>query len=981
MSPFKFKSIKSNLTYWFLVLSLLPLLVALIITYYQRVNVIERTTFDKLSAIRDLKVERLNDWLNERKGDMNVIAGNQELRALENILMDDTSYPDKEGKIKITQDLFIRSLRNYNVYNEIFLINAKTGKIEISTNKEFVGQSRSKESYFKQALLTKNLHIKDIHHSQYSNKNEMILSIPVFGLHKKERIIGILVGIINLDTSLYQLLGNTIGLGETGETLIVNEDGLALNKLRWNENALLKLRIKAQPAVKGSKGEKGIIASTDYRDEPVLAAFTYIHETGWGFVCKQDMREINIPIRKMMLNFLILFLISGTAILLMAIVISKSISRPILHMNNVAKKIKSGDYSERIQINSRDELGSLSKEFNNMANMTESKIRIQLGISDISKTMIGKHNMKDFGSSILKRLMKITNADMSAFYILNRDQNKFLHFASIGAHENMLNSFNATNPQGEFGNAISAKSINYLKSVPKSTKFKYKTIGGEIVPEEIITIPILIEDEIEAIISLVNIHKFEADSIEIIKQSWTNINTSYSNLIASEKTRILAEHLSGINQQLESKSEQLLNQTEELQSQTDELHRTTAELQQQNIELNTQRKQVELANKLKSEFLSNMSHELRTPLNSIMALSRVLLLQANQKLNEDENNYLEIIERNGKQLLELINGILDLSKIEAGKMEVLPRKISIASLLEMIRENILSLVEEKGLAINLIIPPNLLKVETDEARLHQVLLNIIGNAVKFTEKGGVDVSCSQNTDKTIIEIKDSGIGISEEALPHIFEEFMQVDGSSSRKHEGTGLGLTIAKKMIEILGGTIKATSKLGEGSNFTVIIPTKWPKNLQSYNSTKTLPNSQLNSTSLKAENTHSKSKLNKKNKKKILIIDKNPDSLITIKAILKDKYNILTAPNKKEGLYIAEKQAPDLLLIDVSIPGMTGIETLRKLKTNEITKNIFTMAVTASAMKGDREKILNEGFDAYTAKPFNPDKFQSKIEALLRN
>ena len=169
-----------------------------------------------------------------------------------------------------------------------------------------------------------------------------------------------------------------------------------------------------------------------------------------------------------------------------------------------------------------------------------------------------------------------------------------------------------------------------------------------------------------------------------------SIISSFSSLLGNERTRILAEHLSRTNQQLESQSEELQDQAEELQDQAEEL-------QEQNLELEAQKKQVEEANSLKSEFLSNMSHELRTPLNSIMALSRVLIMQAKDKLNDEENNYLEIVERNGKRLLSLINDILDLSKIEAGKMEILPEFISIGALLQLIKENMQTLSEEKGL--------------------------------------------------------------------------------------------------------------------------------------------------------------------------------------------------------------------------------------------------------------------------------------------
>jgi len=376
---------------------------------------------------------------------------------------------------------------------------------------------------------------------------------------------------------------------------------------------------------------------------------------------------------------------------------------------------------------------------------------------------------------------------------------EFQHFASIGANKKLLQSFSSKNLEGEFGNTILDKNIYYLRDIPENTIFKFKTVGGEAIPKEIITVPIIIENNVVAIISLVNIKKFSNDALEILKQSWMNISSSYSSLLGNERTRILAEHLSKTNEELEANSEELQEQSEELQNQTEELQETSNELQEQNLELEYQRKHVEEANRMKSEFLSNMSHELRTPLNSILALSRVLIMQSKEKLNDEENNYLKIVERNGKQLLSLINDILDLSKIESGKMDIHPEFTSIAYILNIIKENMQSLADEKSLVINLQIPENLPKVETDENRLHQAILNIVSNAVKFTEVGSVDISVKHDEETIFIEVKDTGIGISAKHLPYIFNEFRQVDGSTSRHFGGTGLGLAIASKTINIL--------------------------------------------------------------------------------------------------------------------------------------------------------------------------------------
>ena len=939
MYTIKFKKIRTRIIYWFLLLSLFPLLTALVVTFFQRSRVIEANAYNKLIAIRDLKVQQLNNWIEERSGDVKVIAGDYEIRGLGPIFESQTKSIRDNEKIMAAHELFMRVLQNYKDYEEVFFISAQTGLVEISTNHVFEKTNVAQDIYFTEPIKTRNLFIKNISYSKTSGKAEMTFSAPVFSIKNSTNIIGVLVVRIKLEKSLYILLSNRVGLGETGETLLVNQEGFALNELRWHENAPLNLIITAQPAVRAAAGETGIIKSKDYNNTDVLAAYAFIPKTNWGFVAKQNMKELNIPIYNMIWNFVVLFIISGIVIVLIAILISKTISKPIVEMNSIAKKIGQGDYSVRNTIGSEDELGSLANEFNNMAATIASKMKILKGIGSISETMIGKSNLELFGNSLLKRLLKITNANMGTFYILNEVKAEYEPYASIGANPEMLQPFSAEKPEGEFGNALSTKKIFHLKNIPDNTIFKFKTVAGEAIPKEIITIPILVEDNVVALISLVHIQGFGSECPEILKQSWININTSYSNLLSGERTRIFAEQLTLTNLQLESQSEELQNQTEELQ-------RTSEELQEQNLELEAQRNQVEIANKLKSEFLSNMSHELRTPLNSIMALSRVLQLEAKEKLSEEETGYLEIVERNGKRLLLLINDILDLSKIEAGKMEIIPEYFSLKMLLQVIKENMQSLSDEKGLTLKLTIPENLPKIESDESRLHQVLTNILGNAIKFTENGSVSIDAQFDENKIFIYVEDTGIGISKDSLPYIFDEFRQVDGTASRDYEGTGLGLAIAIKMIQILGGEISVESEVGKGSKFTIKIPILWhEKNLSEI--IKKLPE--------KTQNITSKITINDNTDPRILIIEDNPDAIIQVKLVLeKEDYTIDVANSGKEALEYIKHNVPNGIILDLMMPEMDGFEVLEKIRNTDKTRNIPVLILTAKDLtKKDLDKL----------------------------
>lgn len=910
MKKLSFKSIKTRLTFWFLLMALGPLFIGFLITYNQQKRSIEQGTFAKLVAIRDLKAKQVNNWLAERINDLQAIAGDVRLRGL-NSFDKSSKTPEYLKKIDIVRKLLARYSKASTVYDEIKLINAQTGLVELSSNVETEAINWSHDLSFTVPLKTGNIYLKDIYYSKELGRPTMTISIPVYCLAHSNHIIGILVAQINLKKSLYRLLANRVGLGRTGETLIVSSKAIALNKLRYSEDAPLKLKIKAKPALTAAAGKTGIVKTKDYRGEEVLAAYTHIPQTDWGLVCKQDMYELEAPIRAWIKNITTLFILSIIVVILVILWVINRISKPIVNINIATQKIKHGDYAVRAEVHSRDELASLANSINEMAVAIESRINIQQGIASISEIMINQVSMQGFGTDLLKHLMTITQANMSIFYVLNEATAQYEHFVSIGANEELLKSFDAEHSEGEIGNAVSSKSIYYLRDIPGNTIFSYKTTAGDAIPKEIITIPILVDNNVVAIISLVNMHKFSDECYDILKQAWLGINTAYSNLLASERTRILAEQLMLTNQRLDA-------QSQELQHRSEELH-------EQNLELEIQRKKIENVNRLKSEFLSNMSHELRTPLNSIMALSRVLMTRAKDKLNAEENSYLEIVERNGKALLRLINDILDLSKIEAGKMDISPTHVSPALMLEVLKENLEPLATEKGLAINLQVAEAIPEIETDAIKLHQVLSNVISNAVKFTETGAITLTLKSDSVNIYFEIKDTGIGIANDNLPHIFDEFRQVNGTSTRKYAGTGLGLAIAYKIIKLLGGTIDVKSELGKGSLFVITLPIKWSDKI------------------VDSEHAKIETALPKLSAKTVLVVDDNPAMIKEISKYLATAgYNPIGTTSGMKTLELAEQYQPFAITLDVIMPNVDGWEVLRAIKNNEKTKHIPVIVVS---------------------------------------
>nr|NJM00951.1 HAMP domain-containing protein [Desulfobacula sp.] len=365
------------------------------------------------------------------------------------------------------------------------------------------------------------------------------------------------------------------------------------------------------------------------------------------------------------------------------------IRRPLKELTAVTEEFRKGNLQARSRYVSANEFGVLSGSFNRMAQAIASQMEIRDINEKISDSFLRANDLSAFRKTLLEKLADITDSQMGVYFLLNRTDKVYEPAYSMGVDPKRLSSFDAAAREGELASVLATKKITCLRDIPNDTTFHFKTFTGALKPREILHFPIVIEGTVPAVASLASIRPYSEKALAILNQPWaTLVHTVFANLLANDRTRQLAEKLRDSNQELQA-------QQEELQAQAEELLKQSEELQAQNVELEQQRLTVEEASRLKSQFLSNMSHELRTPLNSVMALSRVLMMQAGAKLSDEEVNYLAIIERNGKNLLALINDILDLSKIEAGRMDVHPKSFSLVLTLGNIVESIEPLARKK----------------------------------------------------------------------------------------------------------------------------------------------------------------------------------------------------------------------------------------------------------------------------------------------
>src|SRR5438552_2518902 len=382
---------------------------------------------------------------------------------------------------------------------------------------------------------------------------------------------------------------------------------------------------------------------------------------------------------------------------------------------------------------------------------------------------------------------------------------------------------------------------------------------------------------------------------------------------------------------------------------------------QRTSELQAANQELARANKLKSEFLANVSHELRTPLSAIIGFSQILLDGIDGPMSEEQQQDISQVNKSGQSLLTLINQILDLSKIEAGKMELSVERVELPALITSILESISPLAQEKGLRIETRFAPGLPAVEGDAARLKQVLINLLSNAVKFTERGHIEVIAQPSGRMVRITVKDTGIGISAESQRVVFDEFVQGDGSSTRRHGGTGLGLSIVRKLVEMHGGAISVVSEPGQGSTFTFTVPA-WSTGQGAVTALQQRPlrrpNQGLPGTA-------------------ILVVDDDPSVRQLISRHLEQEgWKTVQASNATDALQLARESRPTLITLDIMMPDASGWWVLEKLKEDPQTAGIPVLVVT---IVEDQRLVFALGASDYLGKPYDRGALIAKIHRLL--
>ena len=641
---------------------------------------------------------------------------------------------------------------------------------------------------------------------------------------------------------------------------------------------------------------------------------------------------------------------------------------------------------------------------------------LQLGQVGLAAAMLGDQRTEQLGDNILQFLARYLGAQAGAMFVGGGDFYRRVSTYGVPADAKIPERF--APKEGLLGQAAIEGKPFILRDVPEG----YLTVGsalGQDKPRHLIISPANADGWVNAVIELGFINPISDEVLALLEQASESIGVAVrsanyraelQNLLEetqrqSEELQVQSEELRVSNEELEEQSRALKESQARLEQQQAELEQTNAQLEEQASLLEVQRddlekttatvqlkaRELEQASQYKSDFLANMSHELRTPLNSSLILAKLLADNPDDNLSDEQVKFAKTIQSSGNDLLNLINDILDLSKIEAGHVEMRPETVSLDRLTKDIQQVFQPIAQEKQLAFEIEIAPECpVTIDTDVQRLEQVLKNLLSNAFKFTEAGKVQLAIRTTADGQIaLSVTDTGIGISEEQQQSVFEAFRQADGTISRKYGGTGLGLSISRELVRLLGGSLRLRSKEGEGSTFTITIPATYnpaavaPREVQTSAPVAPLVQRATGQpaapTALSRRVDDDRDALT--STKRILLVVEDDETFASILRDLSREmgFQSLVAGTAEEAVNLAKQYMPSAIVLDVGLPDQSGLSVLDRLKRDVETRHIPIHVVSAS---DHAQTAMSLGAVGYMLKPVKREELADvlkKLEAKL--
>jgi signal transduction histidine kinase/CheY-like chemotaxis protein/CHASE3 domain sensor protein len=636
------------------------------------------------------------------------------------------------------------------------------------------------------------------------------------------------------------------------------------------------------------------------------------------------------------------------------------------------------------------DLKNKNRELNDVYKESTERNWLLAGVAEVNNKLQASEEIQELTQSVLDTIVRYLNMEAGAFYIFDSEKNSL---ALTAANNLLLRPEKVVQlHEGLVGQATLKKDVVVIKNLPNDYYAPAHVVDHSF--PEAIYLPVHLHQEPKGVIELISLQAVEKQQLHFLRMIRDNIAVAIQSAQSREKVMALlkqvqaqAEVLENQQEELKQAYEDLSLQTETLQASEEELRVQEEELRQINAELEERTeavetarqalqfkaKELEVTGKYKSQFLANMSHELRTPLNSILILAKLLAQNTENTLSHKQMEQAKIIFKSGSDLLELINDILDISKIEAGKVELNIEQVTVKEIANDLEQLFAVVALEKNINFSIKIDNDVpLVLQTDKQRIEQVLKNLLSNAFKFTPENGhirLSFSCRtvDNNPAISISVLDTGIGISADKQKVIFEAFQQADGSTSRRFGGTGLGLSITKELLRILGGSVEVVSEEGKGSTFTISFPL--PQQVEEENTL--LPRLFTQEESAVKDDRNNVVA----GDRILLIIEDDQDFAEIVKAFGKQYgYKTIIALRGDEGLSFAKKYKPDAIILDMYLPVMDGEMILKKLKGIDELKHIPVHIISAS----EDNRFVIPGALAYLKKPVKKEDIDKAFSAI---
>jgi HAMP domain-containing protein/CheY-like chemotaxis protein len=680
--------------------------------------------------------------------------------------------------------------------------------------------------------------------------------------------------------------------------------------------------------------------------------------------------------------------------------LADNLTNQVRAIAEVATAVTKGDLTRSIQVEARGEVAELKDNINTMINnlrlTTERNTEqdwLKTNLARFTGMLQGQRELTTVGRMLLSELAPLVNAQQGLIYQTDAEESGTMVLLSAFANTPDGHLERVTIGEGLIGQCAAEKRRMLITDLPPDRTVPIRSGLFESVPRNVIVLPILFEDQVKAVIELATLSGFTASHLAFLEQLTSSIGIVLNSIEATMQTEALlkqsqqlATELQSQQKELQQTNEQLAQKAQQLAEQNVEVERKNQEIEQARRALEEKAKELALTSKYKSEFLANMSHELRTPLNSILVLGQQLADNPDGNLTGRQVEFARTIHGAGTDLLNLISDILDLSKIESGTVSVEAEEVFFAGLLEMVARPFRHEAENKKLSFEVHTDPHLSRsLVTDSKRLQQVLKNLLSNAFKFTDQGGVRLSVfsaesgwsdnhavlSNAGSVVAFEVADTGIGIPQEKQKIIFEAFQQADAGTSRKYGGTGLGLAISRELAALLGGEIQLRSTPSKGSTFTLYLPQTYVGAAGAApvaeSSSAAAPSVMKLAATAVVERPSEQIEDDRGNLQPgdavLLIVEDDPHYARVLCDLAHDKgFKVLLAMRGAEALALAREYHPTAVSLDVFLPDMLGWAVLNHLKQDPGTRHIPVQMLT---MDEDRHHGLARGAFSFVSKP----------------